>query len=210
MSLSFVKSAVLSSTDGVSHNEEVTVDSSEAEALRKRGETKSLFAQLQENKDAEMAEEEERRRAMREAMSLNEEDCAHLDSLEITKREKEMAKHKLEEEELAVFRAAKTYLEVSKESEPSSKIYEVGTEAEDFETNNNLTKKQTTATPLMPVILGKRKKKVLNKPEQSDEKNTNELNHKKPKKQIEKASSEEEDEGLGGLLGGYGSDSDSE
>ena len=224
MSLSFVKSAVLSSTDGVSHNEEVTVDSSETEALRRRGETKSLFAQLQENKDSEMEEEEERKRAMRESMSLNVEDCAHLNAIDIARREKELAKRKLEEEELAVFRAAKTYREISKESSSlnQNQVERFVIEVKEDTQSSKLLEKQVSVTPFVPLILGKRKKKIVSNISSSDpatskdkteRQNSNDLESdltKKLKTATEESFSEDDGEGLGTLLGGYGSDSDSE
>lgn len=121
MSLSFVKSAVLSSTDGVSHNEEVNVESTETEALRRRGTTKSLFAQLQENKDIEAEKTEAARNAMREAMTLNDEDCAHLDAIEEAREARKKASRRLEEEEVEVFRAAKSFLEMSREEAANTK-----------------------------------------------------------------------------------------
>lgn len=51
MSLSFVKSAVLSSSDGISHNEEKTIDNAETTSLRSRNTAaKPLFEQLRANR----------------------------------------------------------------------------------------------------------------------------------------------------------------
>ena len=108
MSLSFVSSAVLSSTDGVSHNEEKSIESKEVKALRNKQEHKPLFEQLRNNRDEEDAAREEfQRTMMRGTRALDEEDCAHLDAIQ---REKEMREQKVKsqtEEELALFRAAK-------------------------------------------------------------------------------------------------------
>jgi len=210
MSLSFVKSAVLSSSDGVSHNEEVAVESSEATALRNRGETKSLFAQLQENKDLEAEAEEERRKEMREAMLLNEEDCAHLDAIDNAKRERRKAQKKMEEEEIALFRAAKSYMEVGKEESDLSKSTAVDESNEALIDHRKVPDKKPTM--LVPVILGKRRKKTnVEEGKSEDVKKVKTLKQSKMDEPKEEEAAENNSvSGLDGLLGGYGSNSDSE
>lgn len=111
MSLSFVKSAVLSSTDGVSHNEETAIDSKETQSLRASGggggAHRPLFDQLRANKEAEQERYDEMQRAMRGAATLDEEDCAHLDAVERMREEKERAARSGVEREVALFRAAR-------------------------------------------------------------------------------------------------------
>ena len=97
------------------------MESTETEALRRRGTTKSLFAQLQENKDIEAEKTEAARNAMREAMTLNDEDCAHLDAIEEAREARKKASRRLEEEEVEVFRAAKSFLEMSREEAANTK-----------------------------------------------------------------------------------------
>mmetsp|Transcript_23742 Transcript_23742/g.42715 ORF Transcript_23742/g.42715 Transcript_23742/m.42715 type:complete len:258 (+) Transcript_23742:181-954(+) len=110
MSLSFVKSAVLSSTDGVSHNEETTIDNKETQSLRANnsgGPQKPLFEQLRANKDAEQEKDEEFQRSIRGTRPLDEEDCAHLDAIERRRNENEHEVKNVIEREVALFHAAR-------------------------------------------------------------------------------------------------------
>ena len=109
MSLSFVKSAVLSSTDGVSHNEETTIDTAETQSLRASGggAHKPLFEQLRSNKDAEEEKNAEFQRSLRGTATLDDEDCAHLNSVEQVKNERAHAVKSGIEREVALFRAAR-------------------------------------------------------------------------------------------------------
>jgi hypothetical protein len=110
MSLAFVSSAVLSSTDGVSHNEEKAIDSKEVRDVRSRqaGGQLPLFQQLQANKDKEDEERaESQRNIMRGTMTLDDEDCAHLDAIQKQKDEQQQSIRQSMDEELALFRAAK-------------------------------------------------------------------------------------------------------
>lgn len=110
MSLAFVSSAVLSSTDGVSHNEEKAIDSKEVRDVRSRqaGGQRPLFQQLQANKDKEDEERAEaQRNIMRGTMTLDDEDCAHLDAIQRQKDEHQQSIRQSMDEELALFRAAK-------------------------------------------------------------------------------------------------------
>eukprot|EP01083_Nonionella_stella_P293642 998704_1 len=113
MSLSFVKSAVLSSTDGVSHNEETTIDNKETQSLRASGagggSHKPLFEQLRANKEADLEKDVEFQRSIRGTRPLDEEDCAHLDSVERMKNERDSAVKSGIERELALFRAAREH-----------------------------------------------------------------------------------------------------
>ncbi|KAL7530817.1 hypothetical protein ACHAWF_003526 [Thalassiosira exigua] len=111
MSLSFVKSAVLSSTDGVSHNEETVIDSEEAQSVRASGGGggvhKPLFEQLRANQEAERERDEEFQRSLRGTRPLDAEDCAHLDAVERAREVREAEARSGLEREVALFRAAK-------------------------------------------------------------------------------------------------------
>ncbi|KAL3763445.1 hypothetical protein ACHAWU_002018 [Discostella pseudostelligera] len=109
MSLSFVKSAVLSSTDGISHNEETIIDNKETQSVRASGGGghKPLFEQLRANKDAENERDEEYQKSLRGMRPLDEEDCAHLDAVERRRMEQEQSVKSGVEWEVAMFRAAK-------------------------------------------------------------------------------------------------------
>ena len=113
MSLSFVSSAVLSSTDGISHNEETEVSSKELDAVRRSNNNNSmnnkpLFEQLRINQleQDELNAEAERAR-MRGTLALDEDDVAHLNALSRHKMESELQNRVELEQEMALFRAAK-------------------------------------------------------------------------------------------------------
>ena len=113
MSLSFVKSAVLSSTDGISHNEETSIDNNETQSLRAggggggSGAHKPLFEQLRANRDEEQERDDEFQRSIRGTRALDEEDCAHLEAVERMREEKEYAAWTTMEQEVELFRAAR-------------------------------------------------------------------------------------------------------
>jgi hypothetical protein len=110
MSLSFVKSAVLSSTDGVSHNEETTIDNRETKSIRASSSStynKPLFDQLRANKEAQQLKDDEYQRSLRGMATLNDEDCAHLNTITMQQLEMENAVQSRIEQEVALFRAAK-------------------------------------------------------------------------------------------------------
>ena len=110
MSLSFVKSAVLSSTDGISHNEETTIDNQETASIRANtssGTHKPLFEQLRANKELQEAKDDEFQKSIRGMQALDEEDVAHLDAMEEQKREVEEQRRSGIEREVALFHAAR-------------------------------------------------------------------------------------------------------
>jgi len=110
MSLSFVSSAILSSSDGISHNEEQNIESNEATTLRSKDTSDHvpLFEQIRKNKDLEQQKSEEEFKARQMGTrGLDEEDCAHLESLESMREAKERLLKKREMEEVDLFRAAR-------------------------------------------------------------------------------------------------------
>ena len=110
MSLNFVSSAVLTSTDGVSHNEEKAVETTEANSVRRQQEAgghRPLFEQLRSNADQAQEERDAAAKAMRGTRTLDEDDCAHLDSIERRRMERDAAVRRGVEDEVAAFRAAR-------------------------------------------------------------------------------------------------------
>ena len=106
MSLNFVSTSVLSSTDGVSHDKETNLDPNSSASANQTYQ-KPLYEQLRENAEMEQEKYDEQTRAMRAATTLNEEDAAFIQGVEERKEEiKRNAKRK-EEEELQMFRAAR-------------------------------------------------------------------------------------------------------
>jgi FAM192A/Fyv6, N-terminal domain len=194
MSLSFVSSAVLSSTDGISHNEETEVTSKELEAVRKNaGRSKSLFEQLRSNQedDEEKRAETERSR-MRGVLALDEDDVAHLNALNRSKAESELQRNMEMEHEMALFRAAK-------EERASGHVVVDDEGDKEKETPKEETSHQMRPgiPAIVPKVVAKRRRKPI---EQTIA--------KKHKESSEKP--QEIKESLGGLLSGYGSSSEEE
>ena len=214
MSLSFVKSAVLSSSDGISHNEETTIDSKEAQAARSRSSTaKPLFEQLKANQDADQEREDEFQKSLRGMRPLDEEDCAHLDAIQRGRREKEENVKKGIEREVAMFNAAKESRSLTltvaegDASEPAKLAQEAHTKKRNDE-------KKRPAPVVMPVFKVKRKKKDVATADTKAE--TTEV-AEQANTQFAGAAEDvgvgsgSSDDGGGGALGGlmcYGSDSD--
>ena len=112
MSLSFVSSAVLSSTDGISHNEEISIDNNETQSLRAGsggggGTHKPLFEQLRANRDQQQERDDKFQRSIRGTRALDEEDCAHLAAVERMRVVKEHDARSTVEREVELFRAAR-------------------------------------------------------------------------------------------------------
>ena len=235
MSLSFVSSAVLSSTDGVSHNEEKPIESTETKALRSSasyGGGRGLFDQLRSNRESEEEKRDEAAKALRGTRTLDEEDCAHLESVERVRIDREAQMRDEVEEEVAAFRAARADRnaagadeadgEFSKDEETTRCDFPAPLEVPQRKAVESL----ASISPKI-VIKKRRPRDVRGKTDGSDEnRRPGEAALKRPKKDAgaTKASlpvypnepkiffenSELESNGLGGLLGCYGSDSESE
>jgi hypothetical protein len=206
MSLSFVASAVQTGTsDG--RYEETPIDSKEVAAVNRRNAHKPLFEQLRENQEEEQSKMDEmQREMMRGTRALNEEDVAHLDALERQRREREQAINERTQEELSAFRAARAENQqyLLEENEANNDDNEDDNEEDKNEDEIPVTPTASFAPSvpskhLVPIIKVKRKRLV--KAECS----------KKPKTEATSAPPPENDlsGGLAGLLGAYGSDSDS-
>jgi len=213
MSLSFVSSAVLSSTDGVSHNEEKSIESKEVKALRSKQEHKPLFEQLRNNREEEDAAREELQRTMmRGTRALDEEDCAHLDAIQREKEKREQAVKSQEAEELALFRAAKAdraQADIVVDDDDDEK-QEDDKEENENESEMKIPASQPKKGPLVPVIMKKRRRKPTGEEESSKKIKTAET--AKEKELVSTAAPKKEKAvdagGLGKLLGGYGSSDD--
>jgi hypothetical protein len=107
MSLSFVSKTVQTTTEGGDFVEEAIAgsadDTAETSTIHK-----PLFEQLRDNQEQADAEREEYQKAMmRGTLALDEEDVAHLESLQRKQREQQDAVNRKTEEDLAAFRAAR-------------------------------------------------------------------------------------------------------
>ena len=232
MSLSFVKSAVLSSTDGVSHNEETTINSTETQSLRASGgggAHKPLFEQLRANKDAQDEKDEEFQRSLRGMRPLDEEDCAHLDAIDRSREEREHNVKSGIEREVALFRAAREdrgLAQTVTDGDVNTTKISAAESASSIATAAS-TKKEVIKKKIVPKFTIKKKRKRqdgrdLTKKSTADDKQSNEVCEKETQgktedddtKEIKKTTSNNEsdssDNGGGGLLGlgCYGSDSD--
>lgn len=213
MSLSFVSSAVLSSSDGVSHNEERQIESKEVLALRgKQNAAKPLFDQLRSNQEEEDAKREEFQRGiMRGTLALDEDDCAHLDTVQKQRQEREAMVKADTEQEVALFRAARADRNESQlVIEQDAKQVSDGAGVKE---PRNEIPKSTTPVPLVPKILVKRRRRQ--QPDsKADSRRTVDKKKKQKLEKVEESSSpsdspeKKEENGLGGLLGGYGSSDD--
>jgi hypothetical protein len=212
MSLSFVSSAVLSSTDGVSHNEETEVTSKELDAVRKNaagGSSKSLFDQLRSNQDEQAEERAEAERArMRGTLALDEDDVAHLNALMRSKEESELQRKVEMEQEMALYRAAReerrsghVVIDDDDDNDDDGDIDHGGNNDNKVNVPNTDTVKPTLRS-LVPKFVGKRRRK---------EHTLNIDTDTKKQKQTDEPPQPETTGGtLGDLLGAYGSSSSSE
>jgi hypothetical protein len=105
MSLNFISTSVLSSTDGVSHDTETDIKPSSSDLNQQQ--YKPLYEQLRENAAKEKEKLDEMERAMKGVTALNEEDVAFIQSVESRKLEVKSNARKKEEEEIQLFRAAR-------------------------------------------------------------------------------------------------------
>lgn len=107
MGLSFVTSAVqIGTSDG--GFEETAIANEETEAVNRRNEHKPLFEQLRSNQEEDQEKKEElERQIMRSACALDDEDIAHLDSLERQRSDRERTIQEKTQHDLENFRAAK-------------------------------------------------------------------------------------------------------
>ena len=247
MSLNFVSSAVLSSTDGVSHNEERPIESAEAESLRKRdGTAKPLFEQLQYNRDKQQEQYDDIGKAMRGSRTLDDEDCAHLDSVEAVRAERERRMQQSIEEEMMGFKAARADLSLSRTISVTDELqYNInGKNGEPREEEllsrqaQQQKKSEMGVKSVMPVIVGRKRRRTQTDREgdsgdktassQKDDQTARSAKPTRVQKQKDKAPDAEHtngsedskidakveasatDSGLGGLLGCYGSNDDSD
>jgi len=197
MSLNFVSSAVLESTDGIGYNTETVTESAEAALVRKRagdGSAKPLFEQLQKNiDDKQEAHDQKYSESFSGTRGLDEEDVGHLDELKKKRRVKRAEIKKKEIAELDEFRLAR-----------ADKSLVVSLAVEDGAAEIT-TKAPAVASAVAPVkakpaiIIKKKKKRV------SDDGGTK----KKKTKVAAPVRAPAPAAALGGLLGAY-SDSDSD
>ena len=233
MSLNFVSTSVLSSTDGVSHNTETQLQpTSSASHPTDR---KPLYEQLRENAEKEQEKYDEVTKAMRGTTTLDEEDIAFIQGVEDRKAEMKNDVRRKEEEEIQMFRAARLEKSMIKSEVVADEIdgvdddnkkkgprsYDVTRKESSLpETNSVGGQSSSTLINMKPLIVKKRRRKTAQTEEntQKASKQLKESNGEtvavvEEEKKIEastvKNAEIKEESGLSGLLA-YGSDSDSD
>ncbi len=225
MSLNFVSTTVLSSTDGVSHNTETRLETSAAgTSTQTSGSYKPLYEQLRKNQQDEQDKYDEMTKAMRGSQALDEEDIAHLEVVENERAERLRQQALKEKEELESFRLAKLDFheankakQIEKQEEEdligkaSQKDLKVAENVKAEEANNSsLTKLKSNIK-----LKKKRRRKQISETDTENIKMESATSSKKVKAEkgegeskIASSKREECSPGLSGLLQGYDSDSE--
>ena len=185
MSLSFVSSAVQTGTSAGGF-EETAIESKEIDAVNKRNAHKPLFEQLRTIQDDEQAKKDDAQmEIMRQTCALDDDDVAHLDSLNTRRTERERKIHERTQNEVNSFRAAKALrqqeaaLLVGGNESDDDNDGEQETSVADSTGQQQEDKKKpqttnvTTMSSFVPVIkVKKRKRRVINN-DNGDNKNNN-------------------------------------
>jgi FAM192A/Fyv6, N-terminal domain len=203
MSLSFVSKSVLTAKEGGDGYEEKPIEGNEEVGSTATSYSKPLFEQLRANKEQEEQEREEFQKSiMRGTLALDEEDCAHLDAVQKQKAERNQAIQRETQSELEAFRAAQA---ISRMEQGALADEDDDDDEEEKEKPKPESKPPAKATAqkkaFVPKIVVKKRKKVVD---------VGTVDTKKPKAEPKKNEEETPKPAMGGLLDGYGSDSDSD
>jgi FAM192A/Fyv6, N-terminal domain len=223
MSLSFVSSAILTSTDGVSHNEETEVSTKKVDSFRKNGGScqKSLFEQLRSNQDEEDATRMESELSrIRGTLALNEDDVAHLNAVHQARLTVEQQRRLELEQETAQFRAHQQ-LRLSEQQHQELVVVEEEEKEKRFDPNHNLNKDLKSSSSrtitMMPKIMVKnkieKKRKIVESNFANDlqsKKTFSILKDEKDTSMKDINANHEKNHGLENLLEAYGSSSEDE
>lgn len=203
MSLSFVSSAVQTGTaDG--GFEETPIETKETEAVNRRNAHKPLFDQLRANQEDDQEKKDElQRQLMRSTCALDEDDVAHLDSIERQRTDRQRQIRERTENELKEFRAARALKQqatVSRDynDDDDGSDNDVGTEevvlpmASAIENSAGVQENPAPVATSLPVIKVKKRKRRV---DPTNEKSTNtDTNKRGPSKQkVVDSNSEEKD-----------------
>lgn len=222
MSLSFVSSAVqIGTADG--GFEEKKIENKETEAVNRRNAHKPLFEQLRSNQEEDEEKKAElQRQIMRSTCALDDEDVAHLDSLEKQRSDRERKIQEQTKNELDSFRAAKA---LRQQAALSVDLEEDEINTSDKNTSLGTREKAAPApAPSMPVIKVKKRKrrtqdstettskpKLVEKPKGLDQETKTKSDEAQSATSTKKSVTPPKPVGgLGGLLSGYGSSSSDE
>lgn len=222
MSLSFVSSSVLSSTDGVSHDQETPVEETKETRAFLEGKNRygSLYDQLRTNQQQADEEAEEISKSLRGTRALDEEDVAHLNAISTQQKERLQKNQAEENMQLALFKAARaersniTLNDAEQEQEEFRATIDTG----DLPLTSTIT--SSSNRPGMPMIIKKKKRKQEEEEPSSSSLSQKEKNNEIQTKRIKstdqqniaraKNKTQQNSVALGGLLGCYDSDEDSD
>jgi hypothetical protein len=202
MSLSFVSKTVQTSTSDGGFEEKAIESANGADDTSSKTAQKPLFEQLRHNKEQDDEEREEYQRTlMRGTLALDEEDCAHFNSLVHQKSEQESRVHQETQDELAAFRAAQA------DRMEQQVVVEAKIDDEKY-TNESPAVVAAVKPPVMaPKIIFKKRRRKQEEETASDLAQEKKVKVTNPSNNETKAESSEGC-GLGSLLTGYGSSSD--
>jgi len=220
MSLNFVSTSVLSSTDGVSHNTETDLEPKDSSSLN-LSHSKPLYEQLRENAQKDQEKYDEISKSMRGTATLDDGDVAYLNSIEARKAEIKNDGMRKIEEEIQMFRAARLEKSITKsentlEDEKIAKALEAENELVDYTNKSSIVmkpkiiKKRRRKDAVNQTVKEMKKQKVMEKKIEigvSKDACSNGLKSQPHPSNIN--SSNSNDGALAGLLV-YGSDSDSD
>lgn len=220
MSLSFVSKTIQTTREDGGYDEKPVenADGTPGSGQSYTTAHKPLFEQLRANKEQEEEERAEFQRSiMRGTLALDDEDCAHLDTLERQRMKEQNIRKQQTEEELAAFRAAQAD-RFEGQDEPAKEAEEAKIRSDPVAVASE--KRPASAALKVPKIVVK-KRRIRKGVEAAGENDKTEafsqsgdkLEVVKPQvgsEEEQAAGSAQQPSGLGGLLSGYGSSDDDE
>jgi hypothetical protein len=206
MSLNFVSSTVLHTDDSGKQSEEI-INNSETNNVRRNAINSGagLFDQLRKQQEEKERANEEKRAAGLGVATLNEEDVSHVNAYKESLHRKRKAREDEERAELDVFARERA----------DRKAGVVVVEADGGDEKKNEKKKAAPVAvakeEVVPVMLKKRLKGEKKPKKTAEEAKKPEAVEKKSEvAEVAEVAEKKEAPGLGGLLAGYGSSSDSD
>eukprot|EP00587_Corethron_hystrix_P009595 CAMPEP_0113307836 /NCGR_PEP_ID=MMETSP0010_2-20120614/6523_1 /TAXON_ID=216773 ORGANISM="Corethron hystrix, Strain 308" /NCGR_SAMPLE_ID=MMETSP0010_2 /ASSEMBLY_ACC=CAM_ASM_000155 /LENGTH=222 /DNA_ID=CAMNT_0000162773 /DNA_START=189 /DNA_END=857 /DNA_ORIENTATION=- /assembly_acc=CAM_ASM_000155 len=161
MSLSFVKSSLLTSKDGTDYVE-TSIESSELSALRSRSSTyvKPLFDQLSDNKNLAQEEYDAITASLRGTRTLDEGDVAHLAGIEQKRANRERMIARAEEDDVRMFHALQMERTVGHAAIAEDKTGKICCKDEEEKRVKSVTRPSNTMTKVVPIVVKKKRKRL--------------------------------------------------
>jgi len=197
MSLNFVSTSVLSSTDGVSHDTETQLQPSSSSSLN-RTQGRPLYEQLRENAEKDQEKYDEVTKAMRGTTTLDDEDVAFIQGVEDRKAEIKNTVRRKEEEEIQMFRAArleKTMMTSEVVVVDENELNEEAAQIANNQVNSEITSQgPSSLMNVKPKFIKKRRRKMP----QLDDGNSAGIKDGNEQKRIKESDDKDRDSGSGG------------